>query len=133
MAVLPFRCLLSFLIFSLWFQGVKAQDDFAVLKKNFNLSAKNLSHDLCLTKDTLILQSDIRINRIYTITNAYKRDLEMYGSENPIKIPLNTFAKGRHVFVVEQNKMSIVFVVQIQKALAEVAHLLEKEEVSDNK
>lgn len=133
MHIRNFRTALITFLFSLWIQSFIAQEDYATLRKNFNVSAKDLLHDLCETKDTLILKSDKKIDYIYTINSQSKRELDTYVYENSLKIPLNRFTKGRHVFVVEQNKMNIVFAVQIADNISKVGLLTEEERrVSDN-
>ncbi|WP_157491854.1 hypothetical protein [Gelidibacter mesophilus] len=111
------------LMFCFWFQNFRAQENYAVLRKNLNISAKGLSHELCKTNDTLILQSKDRIDYVYSINNAQKREFDRYVFENLLKIPLTTFTKGRHVFVVRQDQKRIVFVVQILDEFKEEALL----------
>lgn len=96
-----------------FFQKIYAQDSFAILEKNKNTAVKNLIHELNLTKDTLILKSDSRIDRVYCINTDIKREVDtlIYAQEH--KISLNTLTKGKHVFVVEQNRKKIVFVIRI--------------------
>ena len=120
-------------ILSFWFQNSIAQKDYASIRKNININAKDLMHDLCKTKDTLILKSDTKIDYVYTINRHSKREMDTYVLDNFLKIPLNKFTKGRQVFVVEQNKMNIVFVVHINDNLSEMAlKANEKGIVSDN-
>lgn len=133
MYIRNFRTLLITFVFCFWFQNSIAQEEYAILRKNFNVSAKDLEHDLCQTKDTLILKSEKRIDYIYTINSQSKRELDTYVYENFLKVPLNRFTKGRHVFVVEQNKMNIVFSVQINDILSATVLLVEETRiVSDN-
>ena len=127
-----FRTYLMTLVISFWFQNYNAQEDYAILRKNFNVSAKGLCHDLCKTKDTLILKSDKKIDYIYAINSRSKRELDTYVSENVLRIPLNGFTKGRHVFVVEQDKMNIVFAVQINETLPKIAVLLDDRRIEVN-
>ena len=95
-----------------------AQDDFASLRKNVNIRAKGLNHDLNKTKDTLILSSQNKIYRIYTVgdnsgvVDRTVNDLEM-------KMPLRSLKKGKYVFVVDQLNLKIVFQIQIHKDFSE--------------
>lgn len=129
MNVRNFKSFLIAFIFSFWFQNAVAQEDYAILRKNFNISAKDLEHDLCHTKDTLILKSETRIDYVYSINRASKRELDRYVLENSFRIPLNSFSKGRHVFVVEQNKLNIVFVVEIKDTDPEIGLLAEERKI----
>lgn len=127
------RTVVLVFIFNFWFQSFIAQEDYATIRKNINVNAKDLMHDLCQTKDTLILKSNTKIDYVYTINRHSKREMDTYVRDNSLKIPLNKFTKGRQVFVVEQNKMNIVFVVHINDNLSEMALIAnEKGIVSDN-
>jgi hypothetical protein len=97
------------------FQNVNAQQDFASIEKNINVQAKSLFHDLNKTKDTLLLKSDKKINYAYTINKDYKREVDYYIDATSFKIPLNELSKGKHLFVVVQSPLRIVFVVRILK------------------
>ena len=87
--------------------------DYASLEKNFNAYAKDLSHDLNKTKDTLLLKSDKPLRFIYSINKDYKREIDTYAGRNNFNIPLDTLTQGKHVFVVTQSSKRIIFVVHI--------------------
>lgn len=89
-----------------------AQNDFASIRKNVNVLAKSLKHDLCKTKDTLILQGEERIKRIYTIGENSGLIDESLFTKN-YKLPLNNFKNGRYVFVVYESRKRIVFEVTV--------------------
>ena len=100
-------------ISNLMVQNLFAQKRFATIEKNVNISAKGLIHDLNKTKDTLLLKSDKKINFVYSINKDRKREIENYINSNSYKVPLNNLSKGRHVFVVRQSPLLIVFVIRI--------------------
>ncbi|NRB61239.1 MAG: hypothetical protein HRU50_15055 [Winogradskyella sp.] len=100
-------CLLSFTL--------NAQESYAKLEQNKNIQAKDLIHKLNKTKDTLILQSDTKINYLYSINKDYGRDYDFYVDANYYELPLNKLKKGKHVLVAVQSPKRIVFVVKILK------------------
>ena len=88
--------------------------DFALIEKNVNITAGDLFHDLNTTKDTLILKSgDKRIRNVYSINTNYKRETQEYINANSAKVPLTHLSKGKHIFVVEQVPLKIVFVIRV--------------------
>ena len=93
--------------------SVQAQNDYAKLEKNVNIRAKGLIHKLNKTKDTLILKSKALINKVYSVSTTYDREVDMIANSNLIKIPLNELSKGKHVFVAVQSPIRIVFVVKV--------------------
>ncbi|WP_461599428.1 hypothetical protein [Winogradskyella sp.] len=100
------------LVFLLSFT-LKAQEQYAKLEPNRNIQAKGLIHKLNETKDTLILQSDKKINYLYSINKDYGRDFDIYIDTTYYKFPLNQLPKGKHVLVAVQSPKRIVFVVKI--------------------
>lgn len=100
---------------SLLYNSANAQKkDFASIEKNVNITANDLFHDLNKTKDTLILNSgDKRIRNVYSINTNYKRETQEYVNANSAKVPLTHLSKGKHIFVVEQVPLKIVFVVRV--------------------
>ena len=92
-----------------------AQNDFAVLEKNVNVRASGLKHELNTTKDTLLLSSTSNINKVYAVNMDYEREVEARINAKSFKIPLASLTKGKHVFVVVQSPLRIVFVVKILK------------------
>ena len=116
-------------VVGLTFQKLHAQKHFAIIEKNYNVRAKDLSHDLNATKDTLILQSPKTIDYVYAINTDYKREIDFYNNTNSLKIPLNQLSKGKHVFVVGNQRIQIIFVVRVQKDSGRLA-LVSKEEVT---
>lgn len=99
----------------LFFQNIFAQESYATIEKNVNVDAKHLFHDLNKTKDTLVLKSDKKINYFYSINKDYKREVNYYVDTYEYKLPLTDLSKGRHVFVVGQSPLKIVFVVRVLK------------------
>lgn len=102
-------------VISLTFQKLPAQNEFATIEKNYNVRAKDLSHELNRTKDTLILQSSKNIDYVYAINSEYKREIDFYNNTNFLKVPLNQLSKGKHVFVVGNQRMQIIFVIRVLK------------------
>lgn len=104
------------LIFGIGFftliQTVSAQDSYASLEKNFNVYAKELSHELNGTKDTLFLESPNRITYVYSINQDYKREIDTYAGTHAFKVPLASLSKGKHVFVVTEGRKRIIFVIR---------------------
>jgi len=99
----------------LTFQKLQAQKNFATIEKNYNVRAKDLFHELNVTKDTLILKSPKTIDYVYAINQDYKREIDFYNNSTTLKIPLTQLSKGKHVFVVGNQRMQIIFVVRVQK------------------
>ncbi|NNK88399.1 MAG: hypothetical protein HKO90_08960 [Flavobacteriaceae bacterium] len=94
--------------------SVEAQGDFATLVKNVNYRADGLNHDLSVTKDTLKLKSDDIIQRVYSV-GEHGRAIDLWVNRKQRDIPLTELAKGKYVFVVEQNYLKIVFQVVINR------------------
>ena len=123
--------LIVVLIFLLSFT-LNAQEHSVKLEKNRNIQAKNLIHELNATKDTLILQSDTKINYLYSINKDYGRDFEINIDTTYFEFPLNKLAKGKHVLVAVQSPKRIVFVVKILKEISdpEPVKLVQNENVA---
>lgn len=94
-------------------QAVFSQTSYAKIEKNLNVRAKNLYHDLNTSKDTLILKSDKKINYVYSINRAVKRELSYTVNAKDFKVPLRELSVGKHVFVVVQSPVRIVFVIKV--------------------
>jgi len=90
-----------------------AQQDFATIEKNINIRASGLYHDLNTTKDSLILKSEGKISYIYSIHNKMKHDIKRRVYASDYKVALRDLDKGKHIFVVVQQALKIVFVVRI--------------------
>ena len=90
-----------------------AQENFATIEKNIHISASGLFHDLNKTKDTLILKSDKKINYVYSINKDQQREVDKYLDTNDYKLSLKNLSNGKHVFVVRQSPILIVFVIRI--------------------
>lgn len=90
-----------------------AQQDFAEIDKNINIRASGLYHNLNAAKDTLILKGDTKISYIYSIHNKMKHDINRRVYETDYKVALRDLNKGKHIFVVVQQSLKIVFVVRI--------------------
>ena len=95
------------------FQKIYAQNPFAVLEKNKNTTVKDLHHELNTSKDTLLLKSNTRIDRVYSINKDIKREIDTIIFADNYNVPLVNLTKGKHVFVVEQNRKKIVFVIRV--------------------
>lgn len=104
-------CLIALLVSA--FLLLNAQSQYAKIDRNRNIQAEGLFHDLNVTKDTLILQSDKKISYLYSINNDYGRELDFYIDATSYKLPLNKLSKGKHVFVAVQSPLRIVFVVHV--------------------
>ncbi|WP_347922383.1 hypothetical protein [Pontimicrobium sp. SW4] len=113
----------------------KAQKkDFALIEKNVNITASDLFHDLNKTKDTLVLNGDKRIRNVYSINTNYKRETQELIDANSAKVPLTHLSKGKHIFVVEQVPLKIVFVVRVLQDRKEFSKVeVEKITASNNK
>lgn len=98
--------------------------DFALIEKNVNISANDLFHDLNKTKDTLILNGDKRIRNVYSINMLYKRETQELINANSAKVPLTHLSKGKHIFVVEQVPLKIVFVIRVLKDRKEISKIV---------
>jgi hypothetical protein len=75
--------------------------------------ASGLHHDLNTTKDTLVLKSDSKISYIYDIYNKKKYDINRRVYASDYKVALRGLEKGKHIFVVVQDSLKIVFVVRV--------------------
>lgn len=107
------KCFWYALVFGMLLTNVSiAQNDFASIRKNVNVLAKSLKHDLCKTKDTLILQGEERIKRIYTIGENSGLIDESLFTRN-YRLPLHHLKNGRYVFVVYESRKRIVFEVNV--------------------
>ncbi|MBT8272598.1 MAG: hypothetical protein KJO77_02250 [Bacteroidia bacterium] len=102
------------IILFLTFNLTHSQAEFAVLKKNINVLAEGLNHELNETKDTLILSSPSRIYRVYT-AGTHSGKVDQYMLANEFKVPLNLFERGKYVFCVDQLRYKIVFTVFVLK------------------
>jgi hypothetical protein len=102
--VIAFFCLLYF--------PVSAQE-FASIEKNKNAQAQQLYHELNVTKDTLLLKSDTKINYVYSINRNYEKEVYDFINATSYQVPLTKLTKGKHTFVVGQSPLKIVFVVRI--------------------
>lgn len=92
------------------FNLTHGQAEFAFIKKNVNVLAEQLDHDLNSTKDTLILSSPAKIYRVYTIgTNKGAVDNKLL--TNNFKVPLTSFNRGKYVFIVDQLRYKIIFTI----------------------
>ena len=100
-------------LLSLSYTDIYAQNDFALLEKNVNVRANGLIHRLNKTKDTLLLSSYKKINRVYSVNMDYEREVQANINATSYKIPLSNLSKGKHVFVVVQSPLRIVFVIKI--------------------
>lgn len=122
-------CLVIILIFLLGFTlNAQEQQPYAKLEKNKNIQAKGLIHKLNKTGDTLILQSDKKINYLYSINKDYGRDFDFYIDTTYYRLPLNKLSKGKHVLVAVQSPKRIVFVVKI---LRDIPKELPKNAISE--
>ncbi|WP_179344034.1 hypothetical protein [Winogradskyella ursingii] len=127
-------CIIAVLLFLLSFT-LQAQENYARLDRNRNIQAKGLIHKLNKTKDTLILQSDKKINYLYSVNKSDERTLDAYIDDKSYKLPLNKLKKGKHVLVAVQSPLRIVFVIHILKEFAQhpISITTEKDGVSEPK
>lgn len=88
-----------------------------------NNAAIDLFHDLNKTKDTLILSGDKRIRNVYSINMSYKRETQELINANSAKVSLTHLSKGKHIFVVEQVPLKIVFVVRVLQDRKEISKI----------
>lgn len=112
---------------------LQAQNYFAVLEKNVNIRAKGLTHKLNTTKDTLLLESNTLINKVYAVNMNSKREVDLNVRKTSVKIPLNKLSKGKHVFVAVQSPVRIVFVVKILRDDSVLLAMEEDQQVVNNK
>ncbi len=106
--ILAFFCLHSF--------QASAQTTHATIEKNLNSRAKHLFHDLNTTKDTLILKSDKKIKYVYAINKDKELEVSQFIDGFNYEVPLHNLSEGKHLFVVEQLPLKIVFIVRIYKS-----------------
>jgi len=90
-----------------------SQNGLAIIRKNKNITASGLYHDLNKSNDTLILKSDKKINYLYTANKTKEKEVNVRVDSNSYKLPLNKLKKGRNVLVAIQSPLRIVFVVNI--------------------
>jgi hypothetical protein len=94
-------------------QDLYAQEGFATIEKNVNISARGLFHDLNKTKDSLVLKSDKKMDYIYSLNKDNIREVDNSLNTNLFKLSLKNLTKGKHVFVVSQSQALIVFVIRV--------------------
>ncbi len=94
--------------------NVSAQSQFATIKKNENLAAQSLQHDLNETKDTLKLVSSNYIHRIYTVGDS-SRMVDIVVNRRKYDLSLRELVKGKHIFVVQESGKKIIFQVHINQ------------------
>lgn len=101
--------------FGFGIQSVVAQSTFATIIKNVNVRAQGVKHYLNSTKDTLLLESDRKINYVYAINREYKKEIYDFIDDKNYKVPLTNLKSGKYTFVVGQSPLKIVFAVHIFK------------------
>ena len=103
-------CIMICMLFCVKFSF--SQDEFATIRKNVNVLAKTLKHDLNASKDTLILEGKEPIRRLYTIgENAGVVDDYIYNRF--YKLPLHQLKNGRYLFVAFESRKRIVFEINV--------------------
>lgn len=122
-----------FVLITSLFNRLQAQNEFAILEKNVNVRAKGLIQKLNATKDTLLLESNTLINKVYAVNMNYKREIDLAVSEKTVKIPLKQLSKGKHVFVAVQSPVRIVFVIKILRDNSVLLAMEDDKLVSGNK
>ncbi len=90
-----------------------AQEKIAILEKNTNILASELSHELNETKDTLILRSKRRMHYIYSINQENKREVDEFIEAFKYEIPIKRLSQGKHLFAVSYLQRKIVFVLRV--------------------
>jgi len=128
----PVFVIIFFVLITSSFCNLQAQNDFAILEKNVNIRAKGLTHKLNATKDTLLLESNTLIKKVYAVNMNYKREVDLSVRDKTVKIPLKKLSKGKHVFVAVQSPMRIVFVVKILRDNSVLLAMEEDKLVSKN-
>ena len=98
-------------------QPLFSQKRKVTLRKNKNIQANKLKHFLNDAKDSLVLESSEKIDYIYTISRQYKREVNAYIFSKSYTLDTNRLSAGKHVVVVGQNGMKIVFVLYIAQDL----------------
>lgn len=98
-------------------QPLFSQKRKVTLRKNKNIQANKLKHFLNDAKDSLVLESSEKIDYIYTISRQYKREVNAYIFSKSYTLDTNRLSAGKHVVVVGQNGMKIVFVLYIEQDL----------------
>ena len=106
---------LIFTIFMFGISNVEAQSIYGKLIKNNNVRAKNLTHTLNKSKDSLLLSSDKKINYVYTINRDYKKEYYSFIDNYSYSVPLSELSEGKHTFVVGQSPLKIVFAVYVYR------------------
>ena len=101
--------------FGFGIQDVVAQSTFATIIKNVNVRANSVKHTLNATKDTLLLESDKKINYVYAINRDYKKELYDFIDSKSYKVPLTNLKSGKYTFVVGQSPLKIVFAVYVER------------------
>lgn len=101
--------------FGFGIQSVVAQSTFATIIKNVNVRAKGVKHSLNATKDTLLLESNKKINYVYAINRDYKKELYDFIDDKSYKVPLSNLKSGKYTFVVGQSPVRIVFAVYVNR------------------
>ena len=77
------------------FSASNVHDEFALLEKNVNVRASSLIHKLNATKDTLILSSHKKINRVYSLNMNYEREVQANINATYYKVPLTNLSQGK--------------------------------------
>jgi len=98
----------------------RAQSDFSKLERNVNVRAQGLIQKLNTTKDTLLLNSNSIINRLYSVSEQNEREIDVSCRSKSIKVPLTNLTKGKHIFVAVQVGLRIVFKVILFEDEAEL-------------
>ncbi|MBT8266680.1 MAG: hypothetical protein KJO41_11625 [Bacteroidia bacterium] len=106
---------------------VQAQEDFAMIRKNVNILAKHLNHDLSPSKDSLLLSSKKKIFRVYTV-GGYSGLIDHKISTKKFAVPLKRLRKGKYVFVVDQLNLKIVFQIHILRNYNDIDDFIDQED-----
>ncbi|MGY0393077.1 hypothetical protein ACW5R3_11045 [Bizionia sp. KMM 8389] len=114
---------LLLMAFGLFFNFSSGQAKYiAKLEQNKNVEARSLVHELNKTKDTLLLKSDSKITRVYSLNDEFEREIDLQIDTYNYKMPLNKLPKGKHVLVVSQSPKKIIFVIYILDKTTKIEH-----------
>ncbi|MFK7781114.1 hypothetical protein [Psychroserpens sp.] len=129
---MPIHGLIGLVLFTLFFgSNVSAQETYTTIRKNVNPLAKNLSHDLSDTQDSLLLENKFLFKRVRFISDNAEKVFDFKPAVKSAKIPLDELPIGDYTVMFYQAGKIIVF--QIERILPfDPMHGLESEVVAVN-
>jgi len=108
-----FLLTILFAISKIFVHNSYAQEKIAIVEKNNNVLAKDLSHELNASKDTLVLRSKHRMHYVYSVNSKNEREIDEFVEDVKINIPINRLSSGKHLFAVSYMQRKIIFVVRV--------------------